>query len=167
MSKKTHLVDIKVTINVKSDEAQDRLEGMLDRMKDFGPVLRHAGEKLERAFSENFTTMGMMSAKAMLKGAWPPLDPQYAAWKALRYPGAPPLVQTGELFRSVANLTKGPVNFVSDHEASFGVYGKIAKFHQYGTENMPARKIIFVPRDFDRDMGKAIPRYIKYGSQIT
>lgn len=156
-----------VRINVKSDEAQDRLEGMLDRMKDFGPVLRHAGEKLERAYSENFTTMGSMSAKAMLGGAWPPLDPQYAAWKAQRYPGAPPMIATGKLFRSLADLTKGPVNYVGDTTAEFGVIGKIPKFHQYGTENMPARKIIFVPRDFDREMGKAIARYVKHGSRLT
>lgn len=158
---------IRVKINVKSDEAQDRLEGMLDRTKDFGPVLRHAGEKLERAYSENFTTLGAMSAKAMLRGAWPPLDPQYAAWKAQRLPGAPPMVVSGKLFRSVSNLTRGPVNFVSDHEAEFGVVGSVPKFHQYGTENMPARKIIFVPRDFDRDMSRVIGRYIKHGGQIT
>lgn len=158
---------IRITINVRSDEAEDRLDGMLDRTRDFGPVLRQAGEKLERAFSENFTTLGAMSAKAMLRGAWPPLDPQYAAWKAQRLPGAPILVASGKLFRSVANLTKGPVNFVSDHEAEFGVTGRIAKFHQYGTENMPARKIVFVPRDFDREMSDSIGKYIKHGSRIT
>jgi hypothetical protein len=70
------------------------------------------------------------------------------------------------LFRSVSNLTKGPVNSISDHEAVFGVVGKIPKFHQYGTENMPARKIIFVPKDFDRDMGKAVARYVTEGSKI-
>jgi phage gpG-like protein len=159
-------VQYKVIIRIDIDEAKDRLDNMLDRMNDFSPILRHAGEKLERVYSENFTTMGAMSAKAMLRGAWPPLDPQYAAWKAMRYPGAPPLVQTGELFRSVSNLTKGPVNSISDHEAVFGVVGKIPKFHQYGTENMPARKIIFVPKDFDRDMGKAVARYVTEGSKI-
>lgn len=160
-------VRYRIKVEIDTDEADDRLDNMMDRMKDFGPVLRHGGEKLERAYSENFTTMGLMSAKAMLKGAWPPLDPQYAAWKAMRYPGAPPMVQTGELFRSVANLTKGPINYISDHEATFGVVGKIPKFHQYGTENMPARKIIFVPRDFDRDMGKAVLRYVIHGSKIA
>jgi len=31
---------------------------------------------------------------------------------------------------------------------------------------MPARKIIFVPKDFDRDMGKAVARYVTEGSKI-
>lgn len=156
-----------VRVNIHGDEAMDRLEGIKDRMKDFGPVFRWAGKHLERIYSENFTTMGLMAGRAMLKDAWPPLDAEYGAWKATRFPGAPPLVRTGELFRSVANMTRGPVNAISDHQAEFGISGKIAQWHQFGTENMPARKILFVPRDFDRDFGKKAEQYVAHGGNIT
>lgn len=165
MARKSTSVIVRVT--VRADEAMDRIEGMNDRLKDFGPVFRWAQKHLERIYSENFTTMGLMSGRAMLKDAWPPLDPEYGAWKATRFPGAPTLVRTGELFRSVANMSRGPVNTISDHQAEFGVAGKIAQWHQFGTENMPARKIVFVPRDFDRDLGKKAEQYVVHGSKLT
>lgn len=149
------------------DDAQDRLKNMKDRVKDMGPVLRWAGNHLERAYSKNFTTMGSMSAKAMLKGAWPPLDEEYASWKFERVPGAPPLVLSGKLFRSVASMSSSPKNVISDMEATFVIDSPIAKFHQYGTQDMPARKILFVPRSFDRDINKQATRYIVNGSKLT
>lgn len=164
MSKRVN-VDVVVEIRVDEDAAKDRIQDMKDRAGNFRPVLKWAGETLERAYSENFTTMGLMSARAMLKGAWPPLNAGYGAWKATRYPGAPMLVQTGELFRSVSNITQNSESNIEDMSAEFAVKNKIAKFHQYGTENMPARRIIFVPRDFDRELGKKTANYIKYGTK--
>lgn len=160
-------IDVIITVDVDNDEAQDRLQAMRDRSKNLKPVLRWAGERLERAYSANFSTMGSFSARAMLRGAWPPLDPAYAAWKAKRFPGAPMLVRTGGLMREVTDISSNPASRIDDMEADFAVVGKIPKFHQYGTENMPARKIIFVPRDFDRELGERTGKYIKLGSKIT
>lgn len=154
-------------VDWRGKDAVDRLRNMRDRANDMGPVLRWAGKTLERAYSKNFTTMGALSAKAMLKGAWPPLDEEYASWKFTRVPGAPPLVLTGGLFRSVASLSSSPKNVITDMEATFTVDSPIAKFHQYGTQDMPARKIVFVPRDFDRDINKKTQQYIINGSKLT
>jgi phage gpG-like protein len=162
MARTSRTPDVKILI--EADAAKDRIQDIKDRAGNLKPVLKWAGEELERAYSANFTTMGLMSARAMLKGAWPPLNAGYAAWKATRYPGAPTLVQTGELFRSVSNITSNPESDIKDMSAEFVVPGKIAKFHQYGTENMPARKIIFVPRDFDRELNKKVTQYLKHGS---
>lgn len=159
-----------VLIRIKyegGDEVKERLQDIKDRANDFTPVLKWAGKELERAYSKNFTTLGAISATAMLKGAWPPLDAEYAAWKSTRYPGAPPMVQTGELFRSVASLTDSPRNLLSDTSATYVVDSPIARFHQFGTENMPARKIVFVPRNFDRDLGNKAVKYITEGSKMT
>lgn len=154
-------------IDYKGKDAVDRLRNMRDRASDLGPVLRWSKNHLERAYSTNFTTMGALSAKAMLKGAWPPLDTVYAAWKATRFPGAPPLVRSGNLFRSVANMGSSSKNVITEMEATFVIDSPIAKFHQYGTENMPARKILFVPRDFDRDLNQKTIQYVVQGSKIT
>lgn len=158
-----------VTIDAKwhGDGAKDRLKDMKDRAQNMRPVLHWAGNHLERAYSKNFTTMGALSAKAMLKGAWPPLDEEYAAWKFERVPGAPPLVLTGKLFRSAASMSSSPKNVISDMQATFVIDSPIAKFHQYGTQDMPARKILFVPRDFDRDINKKATKYIVNGSKLT
>lgn len=158
-----------VTIDAKwrGEGAQNRLGDMKDRAQNMRPVLNWAGNYLERAYSKNFTTMGTLSAKAMLKGAWPPLDEEYASWKFERVPAAPPLVFTGRLFRSVASMSSSPKNVVSNMQATFVIDSPIAKFHQYGTQDMPARKILFVPRDFDRDINKKATQYIVNGSKLT
>lgn len=156
-----------VKVNVRSDEAQDRLEGMLDRTKNMRPVLKWGSEKLERAFSENFTMMGLLSAKAMLKGAWEPLDPVYGAWKAANFPGAPTLVRSGGLFRSIENISSNSESYMTDQSAELVVDSSIAKFHQFGTKHMPARPIVFIPRDFDREIGKKAGQYVKHGSRLT
>jgi phage gpG-like protein len=149
------------------DDAQDRLNNMKDRAANMRPVLTWAGKYLERAYSKNFTTMGSLSAKAMLKGAWPPLDSEYASWKATKVPGATPLIFSGKLFRSVSSMNSNSKNTLSDMEATFAIDSPIAKFHQYGTQDMPSRKILFVPRDFDRDINKKASQYIVNGSKMT
>lgn len=144
-----------------AEKAENTLKDIKDRTDNFRPVLRWAQRKLERDFSENFNTFGSLSAKAMLKGGWPPLDLSYGAWKATRYPGAPIMVQTGEtLFR----VTHPDVD-MSDNKVTISVPGKIAKFHQFGTTNMPARPLLFVPRDFDREFGKKLVQYVIKGKK--
>lgn len=160
-----NVVGVIVTVDVDNDEAQDRLKAMRDRAKNLKPVLKWAGEKLERAYSSNFSTMGSFSARAMLRGAWPPLDPVYAAWKATRFPGAPTLVRTGNLLKEVSNISSNPASSIDDMEAEFAVIGKIPKFHQYGTENMPARKIIFIPRNLEQEIADKTGHFIKFGSR--
>jgi hypothetical protein len=52
-------------------------------------------------------------------------------------------------------------------EATFVVDSPIAKFHQYGTQDMPARKILFVPNSFDKDINKKATQYIVQGSKLA
>jgi hypothetical protein len=51
-------------------------------------------------------------------------------------------------------------------EGTFVIDSPIARFHQYGTRDMPARKILFIPRDFDRDINKKTLQYIIEGSKL-
>lgn len=77
---KGYSIDVVIT-KVEINDAQARLKDIKDRTKNVRPVLKKAAERLERAWGENFTTLGMLSAKAMLKGGWAPLSPAYYAWK--------------------------------------------------------------------------------------
>jgi len=55
------------------------------------------------------------------KDRWAPLSDQYAAWKAKRFPGAPILVQTGALRRSMTSEgAPGNINTIGKTGAVFG-----------------------------------------------
>lgn len=165
---KGYSIDVVIT-KVDAEDAIDRLKDIKDRTKNVRPVLKKAADRLERAWGENFTTMGMLSAKAMLKGAWAPLSPSYYAWKKVRFPMTAEqiLVQTGKLYTLVSNASSNTGSEISDQSMELVVPGKVAMWHQFGTRNMPARPIVFVPRDFDRQIGQDLAKYIVEGSRVT
>jgi len=165
---KNYSIDIVVT-KVEINDAQARLKDMKDRTRNVRPVLKRAQERLERAWGENFTTLGLLSAKAMLKGGWAPLSPAYYAWKKIRFPMTAEqiLVQTGQLYTSVVNASSNPGSDIRDQSMELVVPGRIARWHQFGTRNMPARPIVFVPRDFDRQIEQDLAKYVVEGSRVT
>jgi phage gpG-like protein len=137
-------------------EMKDYIGEMRDRADNFRPVFNQIKDYLEDTWESNFLANGLRV------GGWKPLDAEYGAWKATRFPGAIPLVQTGELFRSIRNLRGRDVE-IGDREASFGTNIKYAKFHQYGTSKMPKRQIVFQPDDFQREWGEKTAKYIADG----
>lgn len=165
---KTYSIDVVIS---QSDThgAIARLKDIKDRTRNVRPVLKKASDRLERAWGENFTTMGLLSAKAMLKGSWAPLSPSYYAWKKVRFPITADqiLVQTGKLYTLVSNASSNSGSDISDQGMELVVPGNIARWHQFGTRNMPARPIVFVPRDFDRQIGQDLAKYIVEASRVT
>lgn len=158
-------LDYQIVIKMSAETRglRDRLDDMTDRARDVSYVLRWAGRKLHRSYSRNFTTLGAESAVSMLKTMWPPLDNEYASWKAGKFPGAPTMVRTGALKASVDNLQRNPSSDIDKMEAVFAVDSDYVRFHQYGTRNMPARPIVFVPRDFPQEFGDKIAQYVSEG----
>ena len=51
--------------------------------------------------------------------------------------------------------------------AQFGPDLDYARFHQTGTRFMPARKIVFVPKDFARQLGEEVGEYLVFGKKGT
>lgn len=149
---------VDVDIHVDADEALERLEDMREQLEDLRPVFRWAKRELEKSYAANFASNGM------LVGGWSPLDATYASWKMSRFPGAPPMIRSGRLFRSLTEMTDSRVNIIEKTQASFGTTVEYAKFHQYGTTKMPKRKIVFEPRGFASDLGKKIATYVVEGS---
>ena len=146
-----------ITIQVSGDtEAIAHYAAMVRRSEGFQPVLTWARAELLKSFSQNFTSNGL------LVGGWRPLDPTYAAWKAVRFPGAPTLVQNGRLFKSLvadnAGASIGPNEFV------VGTNLRYAKFHQYGTTKMPKREILFEPKGFSKNLGQKVTKWIIKGT---
>lgn len=124
------------------EKAQARLTAAFLRSQNFLPLFMKAKVEITAMNASNFALGGLPS------GGWSPLDPEYGAWKAARYPGAPPMVQTGKLFASLTG--KGPDSMfsVTPKSMTLGTKVEYAKFHQYGTTKMPKRKIIFEPAGF-------------------
>lgn len=142
---------IKTTHDI--DQVNNYVDEMRDRVEDFKPVFEEMKDYLSNAWQRNFETNGSSV------GGWAPLDPEYGSWKSVHFPGAPPMIRSGELFRSLGSL-RGRENEINERSAQFGTNIEYAKFHQYGTSKMPKREIIFEPDDFARKWGNALATYV-------
>ena len=149
---------ITIEVDIDADAVLDRLEKMKERSKKMKPVFYWAKRELELKYAANFALNGLPS------GGWSPLSPRYASWKATHVPGAPPMIRSGKLFRSVTELEDSRVNVISDSGAEFGTSVEYAKFHQYGTSKMAKRKVIFTPVGFTHDLAGVIAKYIIHGT---
>lgn len=144
---------VKIDIDISCDSllAMRRLEGMELRSKSFRPLFEYARLELQRANAENFSTGGLPSGKR---------------WKPEEEPDPAPLMrETGNLFRSLTSLFGRP-NRIGDTSAEFGTKVEYAKFHQYGTRKMPARKVVFEPVGFARDLADKAASYVADGRPL-
>lgn len=123
---------IDISVDIDTLRVQERLALMQVRALDFRPVFERARLELQRANAANFATGGLPV------GGWRPRE-EPRGWPLLR--------RTGKLFQSLVNL-RGPDNIVTPKNATFGTDVEYAKFHQYGTEHMAKRQILFNPRTF-------------------
>ena len=144
-----------IRVEVDISEAKKKIEELSDNSRDMRPVWKYAKRELEIAFSENFLGGGNL-----VPGGWAPLDAGYAAWKVSHFPGAKKMFIDGSLFRSVADLSSSSINKITPLSAEFGTDVEYAKFHQYGTTKMPARKIIFEPKGFAKDLARKAKQHV-------
>jgi phage gpG-like protein len=113
-----------------ADRIAERLLGYgqhLDNWEAFWPQVTQAFTAREEIW---FTHEGE---------GWAQLDPTYAKWKAVHYPGKPILVRTGDLKRSLTDPTEA-VRYSSPHELVLGSDVDYAHWHYTGTSKMPARR---------------------------
>lgn len=152
-------MSLRINASMNASEAYKKLIAMEARSKNFMPVFEKARLVLEAANVANFSLGGLPS------GGWRPLDAGYASWKAVNFPGAPIMVRTGRLFRSVADL-RGPANSIRPRSATFGTDVEYAKFHQYGTTKMPKRQVIFEPVGFATKTSEDMAAWVAHGEVI-
>lgn len=136
---------------------EEELRDMRQRARNLKPVFEKAGLALRKYTKSNYLSNGLEV------GGWSPLSPKYAAWKATRFPGAPPMVRTGRLFNSVAVV--GPEIDAHDTWATYSVEGvEYAKFHQYGTTKMPKRQILFAPELWTKEIAEMAADFVANGT---
>lgn len=141
-------MNIEIEIDYDGAKVMQRLEAISLRSKNFRPLFEYARLQLQLANASNFSAGGLPSGKK-----WKP-EEEVDAYPLMR--------ETGSLFRSLTNLF-GPPNRIEATSAEFGTKVEYAKFHQYGTTKMPARKIIFEPRGFARDIASKAANYAANG----
>jgi len=148
--------DLKIKITIDARAAIKRMKDMERRSTDFKSVFRWAKRELGLMNAQNFTSNGLPV------GGWSPLDPKYAAWKAIHFPGAPTMVRSGKLFNSLRSLNGG-VNSIGLKKATFGTDVEYAKFHQYGTTKMAKRKLVFEPAGFAERLALLAAKHVADG----
>ena len=150
----------KVKVKIKGIErTQAYFAAMVRRSWNFHSELKWARDELKKANRLNFATQGEPSGKA-----WNALDMEYQSWKIEHYGSLPTMIRSGDLFRDLTTLS-GRVNYVGRKTATFGTDLDYARFHQTGTRFMPARKIVFVPKGFARELGEKVGEYLLYGNK--
>jgi phage gpG-like protein len=135
---------MRIEIDVDAADAIAYLRRMEERAENFSSVFRWAKQELRKANAENFTKNGLPS------GGWNPRTRDYA-WPIMR--------KSGALFRSLTSLNGAP-NEIHKTHAYFGTKVEYAKFHQYGTTRMPARKVVFTPVGFAKSVGERAAKHI-------
>ena len=146
-----------IDVDFDADEAHDKMDRIKKRGRNFKPVMEAIRAELRKAWTANFTSNGLAV------GGWAPLDAEYASWKAAHFPGATPLIQTGNLFKSIASLRGVEVD-LDRHGARFSLADiRVAKFHQYGTTRMPKREIVFEPAGARGRWAEWMKDYIQEG----
>lgn len=141
---------ISASVKITLDEATPKLVAIRDRDDNFRPVFVAAKEELKRANAKNFATNGLPV------GGWDPRTRDYA-WPLLR--------RTGKLFESLMSLNSAQ-NQVMSTSAVFSTDVEYAKFHQYGTRNMPKRQILFEPAGFAAKMAYLAGKYYVNGTVL-
>lgn len=131
------------------------IRGVRLRSRDFRGVFKAAMKDLEKAHAQNFASQGG------LVGGW---KPAYSDWKLEDYGAGGTLVRTGALRNSLTvSNARGAVRDIGLKQAEFGTSLNYAHFHQTGTEDMAARKIVFVPRSFAEGLGRDALDHVAYG----
>lgn len=130
------------------------LEAIEDRIADAREAFDAMGDRLQSAEIRQFDSEGAYGS-----AGWSPLSPDYAAWKARHYPGAPILVRTGELRK---DLTQRPfsIDVVDYRMALFGSAVSYGRFHQNGTDRMPRRRPIELPNSEREAWVKVMQRWV-------
>lgn len=92
-------------------------------------------------------------------GGWARLSPNYAAWKAVMYPGKGILIAEGDLRRAASD----PKRSVTPTTMTLTIEDPKLQYHETGTSNMPARPLLFgdpLPRAAVDDLDQAAESFI-------
>jgi hypothetical protein len=116
-------------------------------MKDLSDAFKLVHEDFRKVVMQIFAHEGTPEP-------FKPLSPEYAAWKAVHYPGQPIMRRTDALYRAMTGDTADTVNKISANEAEFGTTLKYATYQYY-----KGRKIVQLTEAVKTQWGRIIHRW--------
>lgn len=122
-----------------------------DDVKDLSEAFREIAKDFREGERRQFDTSGGYGA-----GGWRSLSPATVAKKG----HARILVDTGTLRDSLTGETPYSIEIVRPLELTVGTKVDYARYHQTGTNRMPARPIIALPEEQKTRWHKIIHRYL-------
>lgn len=134
------------------------LDRFAQRISDPTPVWEELADRFVDLQGRNFESRGRT-----MGAAWSPLSPKYGSWKARHFPGKGILERTGDLRDSLAG-TLGIREF-NRNSMTVGTQLSYASYHQFGTKNLPARRLIGdVPVQEQLEWAKVLQRHLVEGT---
>lgn len=139
-----------------ADEVVLKMQQMARRVQYPRPAWERVADAFGRFMKRQFETGGASAGKA-----WAPLDPAYMRWKVDRGFAPDILVRTGRLKRSLTERPFGVETFTRDG-VTLGTDVEYAKFHQFGTDTIPARPMLRTNEDFEDEINDILARYVLF-----
>lgn len=128
----------------------DPFEAVLTRFENNAQDAEPAFQKMADHFAQ-MNNKQFDSEGGHYGGGWDPLKPQYAKWKATKRPGKGILEFDGLLRESLTQRPFG-VDEVTGTGMTVGTGVEYARYHQDGTDDMPARELLGRPTREDTKM---------------
>lgn len=146
---------MRFTFEVDGKKEFDRsFNRVRDHIEDLRPVWDGLEKIMYQIEGEQFKSEGAKGRS----GKWKDLSKDYAARKAIDYPGKSILVRTGRLESSLTSKTGDSILIKEKQEFGFGTSLFYAVYHQTGTSKMPARPPISFADEQRMQMTKAIQK---------
>lgn len=145
--------EVVITASRGADSVANHLTDVADNAEHFQPVMKQYGDYIISQHIPN------QFAKQGTPKRWARLSDQYAEWKRRNYGNLPKLVLTGRM-RGGFKVETGPRSMRVLNRVTAGQRGNNTPrwvWHQYGTENMPARPMIQIGKK-ERDILRRFAR---------
>jgi phage gpG-like protein len=128
-----------VVIEVRNLQQFRRLfRRMEDNFKNMNPMFDKLAEDFREVQEKTFETSGRYNRNVR----WQRLSPSYKTWKNEVAPGKPILTLTGGLRNSFTRQGGYHIERRTSNTLDIGSNHPLGKYHQRGTNKMPARPVI-------------------------
>ena len=147
-------------LEIAGEVAMDRgIARFADGVADYRPIWPSIEEDFYLQVKDQFKTQGTEGGEA-----WQELNPEYAQWKEVHYPGMPILQRTGDLYNSLTSSTdpnavleEGRKSLTLGSRVPYGIYHQSSEPR---TSHLPRRPVIQLPEAFKRTVMHHIQTYL-------
>lgn len=146
-------------MNINFTISTSNLEKLKEwKITNFREVFKQWNVNFSRGMAGLFNNKGRLTAKE--GPSWAPLEPKYKERKK-KFTSGGTLVFTGKLADSFRQ-EKGSEHIYNEYDffAEFGSRNRLARYHQEGTRNIPARPIIFNSVSRNKAFKRILSEYI-------